>query len=980
MKGILIKYFFIFCAIFACADVFSQPGSTIELNKPKPYENRTLASEKTKEGKLGFGKKLFQNTITHYNYYFNAATKLQEILDQAKESFRDDYTKKLPFFNYTLNSTAGNLDIDSIILKCNAGILLHDLRNDWIDNLYMLLGEAYYFRKNFDSAAQVFQYINYAFAPKDDGYDIPVGSNVSSKNGIFSISTEEKKQTFLRKNFTTPPNRNDALVWMARNFIEQKQYDKASGILEILRHDPVFPERLQPELHETLAYLFYNLNIYDSAAYHINLSLDLAANKLEYARKEFLMAQLYHLAGDDENAIKYYDRAASHTTDPVMAVYANLNSISNLNFDTSNVLQQKLDNLLRLAKKDKYINSRDIIYAAAAKVAMDMKDPVLAEKLLQKSIAVSVDNPKQKSLSFLALADMNYDKSIFIPAKNFYDSIEVSSLDSIEKSRVNFRLPPLTIIAANLTTINTQDSLQALAKLSEQDRNAAVKKMVKYLRKLKGLSDEPEINVNAAVQNQVPITMFSANKGDWYFNNRALKGQGYGQFRANWGNRPNVDDWQRQEAIQKMINSKTQLQGGELGDENVLNSPDARNPNAFEDISFAGLMSNIPLTEELMKASNQKIMDALFENGISFQNQLENYPAAMESFATLFSRFPATDKKALALYNLYYCYFKTGNTTSADSAKHALLTQFPDNEWALKLKNPTNTNAVKQEDAATLKYKDIYTLFIEGEFEKAKIEKAKADSLYGQTYWTPQLLYIESIYYVSKREDSTAITSLENLAKLFPQSPLAEKANTMIDVLRRRNEIESYLTALQITRMKDDESPVVDLTPVQTTIQKPNTKVDSMIEKPVQQIAKNALDTSQKANTVVRTYEFDAKQQQFVTILLDKVATVFVNEAKNAFNKYNQINFYKDKLSVTTQKIDDRYSLVLIGPFAGATEAIAYVDKTRPVAGSRIISWLTPDKFKYTIISQYNLDVMKETKDVDSYKQLLEKVLPGKFE
>ncbi|MEO8117477.1 MAG: hypothetical protein ABI653_07485, partial [Bacteroidota bacterium] len=58
---------------------FSQPGSTIELKKPKPYENRTLASEKTKEGKLGFGKKLFQNTITHYNYYFNAATRLQEI-------------------------------------------------------------------------------------------------------------------------------------------------------------------------------------------------------------------------------------------------------------------------------------------------------------------------------------------------------------------------------------------------------------------------------------------------------------------------------------------------------------------------------------------------------------------------------------------------------------------------------------------------------------------------------------------------------------------------------------------------------------------------------------------------------------------------------------------------------------------------------------------------------------------------------------
>ncbi|MBS1731293.1 MAG: hypothetical protein JSS67_11050 [Bacteroidetes bacterium] len=939
-----------------------------------------MPSEKTKEGKLGFGKKLFQNTITHYNYYFNAVNRLQEIVDQAKEIFRDDYTKKLPFFNFRLNATASNSDIDTVINKCNAGILLHDLRNDWVDNLYLVLGQAYYYRKNFDSANQVFQYINYAFAPKDDGYDIPVGSNASAQNGVFSIATVEKKENILRKTFSTPQSRNDALVWMARNFIENHDYDKASSLLEILRHDPVFPERLQPELHETLSYLFYQLNMNDSAAYHLGLSLDLAATKLEYARKEFLMAQLYHLAGDNDNAIKYYNKAASHTTDPIMEVYANLNSIADGAVDTTSLLQQKLDNLLRLAKKDKYADNRDIIYAAAAKVAMDMNNAILSEKLLNKSITSSTDNPQQKSKSFLALADMKYDQALFSPAKNFYDSVDASSLEETEKARLHDRLPPLTIISNNLTTIYTQDSLQALAKLSENDRIAAVKKIVKYLRKLKGLADEPEININAAIPNQAPITLFSTNNGDWYFNNTTLKSQGYSQFRANWGNRPNVDDWQRREALLNMLNSKSKVNKGEQGDENALNSPDANNGTNDQDISFASLMSHIPLTEELMNASNLKIMDALLENGLTFQNQLENYPAAVESYGAVFNRFPGNDKKALTLFNLYYCYYKLGNITGADSAKNALLLQYPESEWAIKLKNPVNATAEKKPDAATQRYKDIYTLFIEGNFEKAKSEKLAADSIYGQTYWTPQLLYIESIYYVTEREDSIAINSLENLAKLFPQSPLVEKANTMIEVLRHRKDIEDYLTALQITRLNDDESPVVDLTPVQTTIQKPNTKVDSLVSNPVKQVTKNISDTSHQANTVIRTYEFDAKQPQFVTILLDKVAPVFINEARNAFDKYNKINFYNQKLAVSAQKIDDRYAVVLIGPFAGASEAIEYVDKTRPVAGSRIISWLTPDKFKYTIISQYNLDILKETKDLNSYKQLLEKVLPGKFE
>jgi len=58
---------------------------------------------------------------------------------------------------------------------------------------------------------------------------------------------------------------------------------------------------------------------------------------------------------------------------------------------------------------------------------------------------------------------------------------------------------------------------------------------------------------------------------------------------------------------------------------------------------------------------------------------------------------------------------------------------------------------------------------------------------------------------------------------------------------------------------------------------------------------------------------------------------------------------------------------------------VNYVDKTKPQTTSRILPWLTPDKYSYGIISQSNLDIMEETKDVDSYKKLLEKVMPGKF-
>ena len=64
----------IFLLVHLASFVNAQPGSTIDLKKPDKYENRKLGSENTKEGKIGKGKKFYQNTITHYNYYFNART------------------------------------------------------------------------------------------------------------------------------------------------------------------------------------------------------------------------------------------------------------------------------------------------------------------------------------------------------------------------------------------------------------------------------------------------------------------------------------------------------------------------------------------------------------------------------------------------------------------------------------------------------------------------------------------------------------------------------------------------------------------------------------------------------------------------------------------------------------------------------------------------------------------------------------------
>ena len=53
----------------------AQPYSSIELVKPKAYQDRPLQAEMTGSGKLKATKKFYQNTVTHFNYYFNANNK-----------------------------------------------------------------------------------------------------------------------------------------------------------------------------------------------------------------------------------------------------------------------------------------------------------------------------------------------------------------------------------------------------------------------------------------------------------------------------------------------------------------------------------------------------------------------------------------------------------------------------------------------------------------------------------------------------------------------------------------------------------------------------------------------------------------------------------------------------------------------------------------------------------------------------------------
>ena len=984
----------------------AQPNTTIEIPKPATFENRTLGSERTGNKKFTFPRRVYNNTVTRFNYHFNANQLMMDIEERAGAAKPDDYTRLLSFYPYELNETAGDPLLDSIIYKCTAGILLHDLRSDWVDKLYLLMGRAYLLQQHYDSAAVVFQYINYAFAPKDDGYDVPIGSNASNTNGVFTIATRENK-SWWKKIISKPPSRNESFLWQARNHVEQENYVEAATLLELLRKDPQFPPRLQPMLYEIAAYVAYKQGIWETAARELAQSLQLNPSRPDFDRTAYLCGQMFALAKINGEAVSWFNRAIKETHDPLLEIYARLEVASLAASTQNNAIQQNLEELLKMAKRDKYESNRDIIYYAAAQLQIKQKNWPGAIELLQKSIAASNQNDQQRDKSFLQLADLHYLRKNYGQALACYDSLRLPIADPGDAKRVAERKPALKIIAANQEIIQTEDSLQMLAGMTAEERAIIVRKVWRQLRKEKGLKDLPVNDpggISNPMSNQTVFT--SAASGEFYFLNANLRSKGNNEFKNKWGSRPNVDNWRRQSMVNRTLNRVTATNEPQPG--MVVTNAVTED----KDITPESLFKNIPLDDLKMGESNGRLLKALLDNALTFQNQLEDYPSAIEIYELILKRFPESSEAEPALFHLSYCYKKMGNNAAAEIMAKRLLQEYPGGKLSQQLRQGSLS---KTKDPATLRYENIYNLFIEGEFDRAKEEKLKADKDLGNSYWTPQLLYIEAIYYTKVKQDSVAIQRLKDISRLFPQSVLAEKAATMADVLSRRREIEAYLSNLTVDRGIEDlqvgadvdkMSPIKSITsqpirpaaptaPVtgnqlelksaidnrlisagkEINVPTPAAPVKAPISSKPIQLGVGATSTGFQG----KSYRFNPSDTAYLVLILNKVDPIFVNESRNAFLRYNQMLSLKRPLAIQVSKLNDPINLLLFGPFTNADEAIAYMDRVRPMTASRILPWIPANKFSYSMISPANLALLMESKDLEGYNSFLKELYPDKF-
>lgn len=952
-----------------------------EIDKPLPYE-RLL------DKKYTLGRRAYQNTVSQFNYLFHAAISLDEIIQKARDLHEDDYTELLPFYDYDLSITAKE-SIDSLIYRCNANIVLHDLRSNYVDDAYLLLAKAYLFHKNFDTAASILQFINYSFYDKEAGADQPIGSNLN-KSGKFSIASVEDNRAWENKNV-----RNESMIWQARNYFEAGEINEGISLLQLLKTDAGFPKRLHPFLYEQLAYGYYLSGNNDSAANNLIKGLENAQDQLTKARWSFLIAQLYEKEQKIDLAYNWYKKAGAIVSNPAIAVYASIFMASIEANRGKKSWEDLAKDLERMIKKDKYSAFADIIYFEMAQLAVRNQAISKASEWLIASIQKNEKNTKLKQKTLVQLGALNYQMDHFSIAKIAYDNLTDVLKTNPNYDQITLRKKWIDKIASLNEMIAIEDSLQmiyAAPKILQeqmaikwQKRTALLKSKEKDLFADPNKKIEASVTVNQNNQFNNPGNSFGntftntptkqESKSDFYFDNPQSVSMGVTNYIKKWGDRPNVDNWRRKTTIQSVrtttlnsnidsVQANITLNTKPVG--NKKNKSTAQKQDSTEKLTIQLIQNESALKESKSNWNKNSLSIAKI-----FLYELNDFEKAFPRYQAIIQNNIEANTTESALLDLASHYMHIGQTTASDSVIALIKKQFPDGIYVQKKLAKENLDRIDQNSAEA--YKTVYFLAQIGDWDQFGTQMEEAQKLFKGTKWNTPYQFLKVKMHAQLGKDSLAIEYCNEIIAQNRSESIKARAKNIIIEINNRKETEAYLAALQIVKptksVKTNEEAIAR-NKIPSIVLKNDSSLNKKQKidlKPIDNIKNDSALAKVISNQVAFTN--DPLEQHYIALQTMNVSAVFVKEIQNALKDVNAEEFRQLNLAVTYVQFTDQSHIVWIGPFTKAADGLTYINKLKTRLSTEIISFIAKKQYDLTLIGKSNIVLINNQEQLDQYKR-----------
>ncbi len=859
----------------------------------------------TKKNK--WNRRVYHNLTGHYNAYFNGSESLKAAVKNIALDHHDDYTEILQVFplgtsESVMTETTG---LDRTIMKASIVVHKHSMyfgkkeHVQWVYYSYLMMGKARFYKHEYGTAKQIFKYV------------------------VNKYPKENVKQ--------------DAQMWIALIESIQGNYENAISQLDAINRK-VSSGAVSKESFRMIPLVYADVYLrqgnYEAAIPYLKKGIDRAKKKKEKARLLFILGQLEQDQAKFKPAIQHYLMVLKKNPTYEMDFNARMNMAKCYDGGDSRVVIKQLNKMLKDIKNEEY---QDQIYYVLAEIALKEKKEPLAIEYLEKSVLLSVSNNKQKAFSALKLAEIYFDNEKYTSAQSYYDSTMLFlPKDYPDYDKLDYRKKVLTDLVSNLIIIQTEDSLQALANMSESKRNKLIDGFIAAEIEAERKRAEEEQDRLATLQfmqeNRMnnPKEMQSVTqkgKASWYFYNPSSVSSGFSEFSAKWGSRKLVDNWRLSDKTVISFDDESE------GDEADTTEAGLKSKVTSNKKSRDYYLKDIPLTQEAMDTSNVYIEDALFAVGVIYKEKLLNNPKATESFDELLRRFPTGEYTDQAYYNLYRIYMVEGNKSDARFYKKKLIKEYPESDYAKLLQDPDYFKKLQKEaNKVKVLYKETYQLYLAKQYSKVQQNYSLALKDYPDNKRELSKFEMLNALCVGSTRDTTAfIAALQKVVDDYPDSDVKPKAVEMIALLQTKS---------NITKGKGKEGGETG-------------------------------EVEEEKETSIFVY--NEEETHMFLVLADK-RNVKISELKNRISDHNSTYFGTENLTVSAIPINANILLIGVSNFKNEAVAMNYFKTAR--RNSLLYVMLKKNGGNYFIISEGNYSRLYKSKDLEGYRQFYSRYYP----
>ena len=742
----------------------------------------------------------YHATKVKYNILYNGNTAYAEGLDAIAAAHEDNFSEQLPLYPVSDHKAAeaSKSKMDRTIEKCRKCIKLHSIKkrpkvdtkksasdekyrawlkreefNPAMPMAWLRLGQAEFHKGDFLGAVSTFAYVQRHFE-----YD---------KDLIAQCQ-----------------------LWSARAYAEMGWMYEAEDLLRKVQIDDL--SKKHASLYSAVsADILMKQERWREAIPHVLIAKEDEGRKLNRPRFEYVLGQLYEKQGNRNAAVEAYKRCIKLTPAWSMDFNARLR-IALLGADTKASVKQ-LNKMLKLSKYEQY---QDQILGIKGDILLRGGDTLAALREYALAAEKSTRNGLDKAAVLIKAGDLYFDRQQYAEAQPCYaEALTIISSESADYKRLSRRSEVLDGLVLQTGIVTLQDSLQALAKLSEDEQmrvcDAIVAQLLeKEMQDSIAAADAARKAANEAADGPTSVNTSNMLGGGganaaWYFYNPNLLRSGKQQFRKLWGTRPLADNWRR------MIQGAPVFADSEEKEENVEETdemqPESLLADSLQADSEAGkqpeepvvtdphdplyYFQQIPKTAEDLRQSDTLIATALTELIYIYQTELEDEVLAAATFSELCTRYPADSHLPDLYYNEYLRALRREDSAAAARYREVIMQQYPKSAYAAVVADPAYFKKMQQAEAkADSLYERTYQVYRRGEYQQVKAEVATADSLYPLSSLMPRFLFLDAVATAKTDGQEAFGDKLIAMVNRYPQGPLTAMAKDMLGMMNRGMEAQ----------------------------------------------------------------------------------------------------------------------------------------------------------------------------------------------